>query len=175
MANTTFNGPIRSENGFIGITKNSSTGAITENITYGNNGLVATPVVLDDANTSLTAADNAGRVNIIPDVTGNRIYTLPSPSAGLYFKFIYGGVAADASNPIISTGADANFISRGGIVFHDIDGNAISSVFPNGSSNSKLTVNVPESIEINFLALDSTNWAIWGYVAADTIPAFADQ
>ena len=175
MANTTFNGPVRAENGFIGITKNSSTGAITENITYGNNGLVATPVVLDDANTSLTAADNAGRVNIIPDVTGNRIYTLPSPSAGLYFKFIYGGVAADASNPIISTGADANFISRGGIVFHDIDGNAISSVFPNGSSNSKLTVNVPESIEINFLALDSTNWAIWGYVAADTIPAFADQ
>ena len=175
MANTTFNGPVRAENGFIGITKNSSTGAITENITYGNNGLVATPVVLDDANTSLTAADNAGRVNIIPDVTGNRIYTLPSPSAGLYFKFIYGGVAADASNPIISTGADANFISRGGIVFHDIDGNAISSVFPNGSSNSKLTVNVPESIEINFLALDSTNWAIWGYVAADTIPAFGDQ
>ena len=175
MANTTFNGPVRSEEGFKSITKNSSTGAITENITYGNNGLVATPVVLDDANTSLTAADNAGRVNIIPDVTGNRIYTLPSPSAGLYFKFIYGGVAADASNPIISTGADANFISRGGIVFHDIDGNAISSVFPNGSSNSKLTINVPESIEINFLALDSTNWAIWGYVAADTIPAFADQ
>ena len=175
MTNTTFSGPIRSEEGFKSITKNSSTGAITENITYGNNGLVATPVVLDDANTSLTAADNAGRVNIIPDVTGNRIYTLPSPSAGLYFKFIYGGVAADASNPIISTGADANFISRGGIVFHDIDGNAISSVFPNGSSNSKLTVNVPESIEINFLALDSTNWAIWGYVAADTIPAFADQ
>ena len=175
MANTTFSGPIRSEEGFKSITKNSSTGAITENITYGNNGLVATPVVLDDANTSLTAADNAGRVNIIPDVTGNRVYTLPSPSAGLYFKFIYGGVAADASNPIISTGADANFISRGGIVFHDIDGNAISSVFPNGSSNSKLTVNVPESIEINFLALDSTNWAIWGYVAADTIPAFADQ
>ena len=175
MANTTFSGQIRSEEGFKSITKNSSTGAITENITYGNNGLVATPVVLDDANTSLTAADNAGRVNIIPDVTGNRIYTLPSPSAGLYFKFIYGGVAADASNPIISTGADANFISRGGIVFHDIDGNAISSVFPNGSSNSKLTVNVPESIEINFLALDSTNWAIWGYVAADTIPAFADQ
>ena len=175
MANTTFSGPIRSEEGFKSITKNSSTGAITENITYGNNGLVATPVALADANTSLTAADNAGRVNIIPDVTGNRIYTLPSPSAGLHFKFIYGGVAADASNPIISTGADANFISRGGIVFHDIDGNAISSVFPNGSSNSKLTVNVPESIEINFIALDSTNWAIWGVIAADTAPAFGDQ
>ena len=33
MANTTFSGPIRSEEGFKSITKNSSTGAITENIT----------------------------------------------------------------------------------------------------------------------------------------------
>jgi hypothetical protein len=175
MANTTFNGPVRAENGFIGVTKDSDTGAITENITYGNSGLVATPVTLADANTSLTAATNGGRVNIIPDVTGNRIYTLPSPSAGLHFKFIYGGVAADASNPIISTGADANFISKGGITFHDIDANTTASVFPNGSSNSKLTVNVPESIEINFIALDSTNWAVWGVIAADTAPVFGDQ
>ena len=29
MANTTFNGPVRSENGFEQITKNSTTGAIT--------------------------------------------------------------------------------------------------------------------------------------------------
>ena len=29
MANTTFNGPVRSENGFIGATKNASTGAFT--------------------------------------------------------------------------------------------------------------------------------------------------
>jgi len=29
MANTTFNGPVRSENGFIGATKNTSTGAFT--------------------------------------------------------------------------------------------------------------------------------------------------
>ena len=29
MANTTFNGPVRSENGFIGATKNSTTGAFT--------------------------------------------------------------------------------------------------------------------------------------------------
>ena len=29
MANTTFNGPVRSENGFIGATKNTSTGVFT--------------------------------------------------------------------------------------------------------------------------------------------------
>jgi len=35
MANTTFTGPVRSENGFEDITKNATTGAITTNATYG--------------------------------------------------------------------------------------------------------------------------------------------
>jgi hypothetical protein len=35
MANTTFTGPVRSENGFEDVTKNASTGAITSNASYG--------------------------------------------------------------------------------------------------------------------------------------------
>jgi hypothetical protein len=35
MANTTFTGPVRSENGFESVTKNASTGAITVGATYG--------------------------------------------------------------------------------------------------------------------------------------------
>jgi hypothetical protein len=35
MANTTFTGPVRSENGFEDITKNTTTGAITSNASYG--------------------------------------------------------------------------------------------------------------------------------------------
>jgi len=35
MANTTFTGPVRSENGFEDITKNASTGAVTSNASYG--------------------------------------------------------------------------------------------------------------------------------------------
>ena len=35
MANTTFTGPVRSENGFEDITKNASTGAVTSNAAYG--------------------------------------------------------------------------------------------------------------------------------------------
>jgi hypothetical protein len=34
MANTTFSGPVRSENGFESITKNGTTGAITVGATY---------------------------------------------------------------------------------------------------------------------------------------------
>ena len=35
MANTTFSGPVRSENGFESITKNATTGAVTTNASYG--------------------------------------------------------------------------------------------------------------------------------------------
>ena len=41
MANTTFNGPVRSENGFQAITINGSTGAVTVNATYGASATVA--------------------------------------------------------------------------------------------------------------------------------------
>ena len=37
MANTTFTGPVRSENGFQTVTKNATTGAITVNTTVGTN------------------------------------------------------------------------------------------------------------------------------------------
>ena len=36
MANTTFSGPVRSENGFESVTKNATTGAITVGATYGS-------------------------------------------------------------------------------------------------------------------------------------------
>ena len=38
MANTTFNGPVRSENGFKDVTKNATTGTETENISITHNG-----------------------------------------------------------------------------------------------------------------------------------------
>jgi len=41
MANTTFSGPVRSENGFQTITKNATTGAITVGTTVGTNVTVA--------------------------------------------------------------------------------------------------------------------------------------
>lgn len=38
MANTTFSGPVRSENGFKDITKSAATGAETENISVSHDG-----------------------------------------------------------------------------------------------------------------------------------------
>jgi len=51
MANTTFNGPVRSENGFKDITKNASTGAETTNISITYDGTNSV-VILSDLPTS---------------------------------------------------------------------------------------------------------------------------
>jgi hypothetical protein len=68
MANTTFDGPVRSGNGFKAITKAASTGAITENVSIshdGNNSIV----IFKDLPTSNPAVagqlwNNSGVLNV---------------------------------------------------------------------------------------------------------------
>jgi hypothetical protein len=63
MANTTFNGPVRSENGFQTISTNATTGAVTVTSTLGVTtsvtNLTATNLVFTDQNHPTTAAINA--------------------------------------------------------------------------------------------------------------------
>jgi hypothetical protein len=63
MANTTFNGPVRSENGFQDISINSTTGAVTVDATFGATtsvtDLTTTSLVFTDQNHPTTAAINA--------------------------------------------------------------------------------------------------------------------
>lgn len=169
MANSTFSGPVRSENGFKSVSKNSTTGAVTEITTYGG-----APVALADGDVSLTNATHSGRVLIVPNGGQDNTYTLPSPVAGSNFQFVYGGEAADATDFIIDSGSDTNFFI-GNVAFNDTDDGAASVVFSDADSNSKLQVNVPGSAVINVVAKDSTNWYVWGSVTGATAPAFADQ
>jgi len=169
MANTTFTGPVRSENGFISVTKNTTTGVITEIATYG-----ATPVALADGNVTLTNDTHSGRVLVVPDGGQDNTYTLPSPVGGSTFTFVYGGAAADATDFIVDSGSDTNFFI-GNVSFNDTDDGAASVVFADGNSNSKIQVNVPGSAVINIMAKDSTNWYLWGSVTGATAPVFADQ
>ena len=63
MANTTFNGPVRSENGFQDISINATTGAVTVDATFGATtsvtNLTTTNLVFTDQNHPTTAAINA--------------------------------------------------------------------------------------------------------------------
>ena len=173
MANTTFNGPVRAENGFIGVTKDSSTGAITENITFGNKGEVVTPVVLADGDITIVNTTHGGRVNIVPDGGQDNTYTLPAPEAGVAYRFVYGGGAADATDAIFITPGNSNFY-KGNITHLDTNADNVV-VYPNGSSNSSLQLNVPGAFEVTFLGLDGTNYQVFGNVTSLTAPAFADQ
>ena len=173
MANTTFSGPVRSEDGFDVVSKSSTTGAITTEFSLDGSGLQVTPITLGDENTTLTATANAGRINVVPAITGNRTLTLPSPTAGVWFRFIYGGAAEEAENLIIDTGSDTNFFI-GGVVHLDSDADNVS-VYSDGNSNSTLTLTDFGIFEINVLAKDSTNWIIWGYQQGADVPAFGDQ
>ena len=173
MANTTFSGPVRSEDGFDVVSKSSTTGAITTEFSLDGSGLQVTPITLGDENTTLTATANAGRINVVPAITGNRTLTLPSPTAGIWFRFIYGGAAEEAQNLIFDTGSDTNFFI-GGVVHLDSNADNVS-VYSDGNSNSTLTLTDFGIFEINILAKDSTNWIIWGYQEGADVPAFADQ
>ena len=173
MANTTFSGPVRSEDGFDVVSKSSTTGAFTTEFSLDGSGLQVTPITLGDEDTTLTATANAGRTNVVPAITGNRTLTLPSPTAGIWFKFIYGGAAEEAENLIIDTGADANYFI-GGVIHLDSNADNVS-VYTDGNSNSILTLTDFGLFEINILAKDSTNWIIWGHQEGADVPAFTDQ
>ena len=175
MANTTFSGPVRSENGFRVITKNATTGAITDGVLVGTSGVVYPPVALGDSAHALTLADHAGRVMAVANVSGDRIITLPTTFvAGTSFTFISdSGVTDDGHDVIISSGSNTRFF-LGSVVHLDTNADNLT-VVPNRSSNSKLQLNVPGFFEINVLAKDATNWYIWGSVCSATVPAFADQ
>ena len=169
MANSTFSGPIRSESTIKTISKDATSGTITEITTLGG-----APVSLSDGDVTLTNATHSGRVLLVPDGGQDNTYTLPAPIAGSMFRFVYAGGAADATDAIIITPGNTNFYI-GGITFLDTDGNAISSVFSNGSSNSSIQFNVPAGFDVTIMGLNTTNYQIFGNATSTTAPAFADQ
>mgnify|MGYP000432589373 FL=1 len=61
MANTTFTGPVRSENGFESITKNGTTGAITTNASYG--------ATITGGVQALSGAGAADLTNLVTELT----------------------------------------------------------------------------------------------------------
>ena len=140
------------------------------------NALAAPVTLADAASTTLTAATNAGRTNMVIDTGQASTYVLPTPSAGLTLKFVYIGAATDTSSHIFATAGNTIFF-KGVLIHHDLNntGQTSNTVFPNGSSNSEITLAVPEGYEINLVGVSATVYAISGWTAGNTPVAFADQ
>ncbi len=168
MGTTTFTGAVRSESTFKTVSKDSTSGAITEVATIGDG-----PVSLADSNVTLTNATHSGRILLVPDGGQDNTYTLPAPIAGSVFRFVYAGGAADATDAIIVTPGNTNFYI-GGVTFLDTD-NEVSAVFSDGNSNSSIQLNVPAGFDVTIVGLNTTNYQIFGTVTGATAPAFADQ
>lgn len=135
------------------------------------------PVKIPDVATYNVSPFNSGKVHICPDFTANCTINLPTAEDGLEYEFWYGGVAADAQNWIIRSALAAAFM-KGGVTHADLDAGSgadeLIPVFPNGTTNAKLTVVTPQGGNSVRFVCDGTNWFVTGVVSSNTVPAFAD-
>ena len=135
-------------------------------------------VDIGDNTTYTVLAANSGKPHVLPDLTADITITMPAVASGLEYTFLYYGIAADAHDWIIDTGADANFY-LGGLAHLDTDagsgGDEVVPVPPDGNSNSKLSVLVPDVGTRVTLLCDGTSWILSGYVVGATAPTYADQ
>lgn len=127
-----------------------------------------------DVDTYVVLVADSGKTHTIPLVTGNIAITMPTAAAGLEYKFVMAGTAAEGDNWVFT--ATNDFV--GGIVHLDTDagsgGDEVVPLASDGSSKNTFTVINPEAgTSLNFIC-DGTDWLLSGFVVADTIPTFTD-
>lgn len=124
-------------------------------------------------------AANSGKVHYLPDFSAACSLLLPAEAIGLEFEFQYVGGALDAHGFILNSESDTNFFV-GGVVHHDMDAGAgtdeLVAVYPDGNSNSKLTAtSVGAGTRFKVKCRDGVQWTVFGVIAGNTAPTFADQ
>lgn len=136
------------------------------------------PVVVVTTGTYTVLAANSGATHIIPDLAGNTAINLPTEAAGLFYKFIYCGAAAEGHTHTIDSEHNDNFFI-GGVAFIDGDAGAgadeLSIVHCDGNSNSELVLVTPDNGTVVELFCDGTNWYLTGTVISATTPTVADN
>ena len=141
------------------------------------NALMAPVTLADTAAISLTEATHAGRLIIGPNVGQTSTWTLPTPIAGMSFHFVGPLIALateDTNSIVISAGTGNSIYFQGRLNFLDIDGDANSIVGSDNDSNETITIATAGSYDITIVAISTTIWMVSGFVASDTVPAFAD-
>ena len=143
------------------------------------NALMAPVTLADTAAISLTEATHAGRLIIGPDVGQTSTWTLPTPIAGMSMHFVGPLIAAateDTNSVVISAGTGNSIFFKGRLTFLDIDATAsdVSIVGSDNDSNETITIATAGSYDITIVGISATIWMVSGYVASDTVPAFAD-
>jgi len=158
MANTTFNGPVRSEGGFEQITKSSTTGAITTNLDVDTSGNITTSgyvlnynniVSVEDATYSVTAAQS-GSVFTLNRAAGI-VVTLPTAAAGLQYTFIVGTTFTGAGQ--INTENTSDLYSGFAQIFDPATAGDTNTFIPDASDD--------DTIDLGSAA---QGWAVGGII-----------
>ena len=103
MANTTFNGPVRSENGFNDISVAASTGVETTNSTFSNNTSIGGTLSVTGAISGTSTITARRSVNTDFNAATAKTETLTAAQSGTLF--LINGAAANIVNlPALSTG-----------------------------------------------------------------------
>jgi hypothetical protein len=136
-------------------------------------GINQAPVVIADATPYTVLAANSGKVHIISEQTASITINLPVIAAGMYYKFIMGGVATEAQNWIF-VATTPSFVN-GGVAWTDLNDaeSNVALVYGNGSSHLTFTVVTPGAgTEIEFFS-NGTEWHLHGAVVSDSTPTMA--
>ena len=103
MANTTFSGAVRSENGFKDISIAAATGAVTTNSTFSNNTSIGGTLSVTGAISGTSTITARRSVNTDFNAAGAKTETLTAAQSGTLF--LINGAAANIVNlPALSTG-----------------------------------------------------------------------
>lgn len=139
-------------------------------------GLALKPISVADGTTYTFLAKNSGKVHLIPDLTADCTFTLPSAQDGLAYELWYTGTAADAQDWIINTAATTELF-YGGLVHLDQDagsaGDEVVIVDGDQSDDDTMTILTPQAGTFIKLISDGSHWYVTGYVASATAPTFA--
>ena len=168
MANTTFNGPVRSEGGFEQISKNSTTGAITTNLDVDTSGNLVTTgyvssydnvVSIEDA-TYTVATTQSGAVFTLNRAAGI-VVTLPTAAAGLNYTFIVGTTFTGAGQ--INTGNTDDLYSGFAQLFDPATASDTITFIPDASDDDTIDLGSAAQgwLVGGIIRLKATTAAVW--------------
>lgn len=176
----TADGVLLKDSGITASGTNTLSGATTVSAVLSRTGGDKTPMIsVADATPYTVLAANSGKIHLIANVSADTTFNLPTAAAGLYYEFWFTMVVADGHDWIINTGSNTNYF-LGGLNWIDSDvaettASEVTISAGNGSSNSKVQINLPSVNTVIKCYCDGTLWYLTGQVFSTTAPAFADQ
>ena len=168
MAATTFNGPVRSENGFEQVSIASGTGAITTNLDVDSSGNLVTTgyvsaydnvVSITDATYSVESTQS-GAVFTLNRAAGI-VVTLPTAAAGLHYTFIVGTTFTGAGQ--INTDNASDLYSGFAMIFDPATATDVNVFIPDASDDDTIDLGTAGQgwLVGGIIRLKATTAAVW--------------